>query len=95
MNINHASLYSNISDLRKHPSRIIKSAEQQVTAIFNHGDLVSYLVPPEILDDLMGVKEGCFKLSDEQKKALNSREKSFHQDRKIGRSWQDVKASIK
>ena len=56
MNINHASLYSNISDLRKSPSRIIKEAEQEVTAIFNHGDLVSYLVPPKVLDELLEMK---------------------------------------
>jgi len=56
MNINHAPLYSSISDLRKSPSRIIKDAGQEVTAIFNHGDLVSYLVPPKALDELLEMK---------------------------------------
>lgn len=56
MNINHAPLYSNISDLRKSPSRIIVGAEQEITAIFNHGDLVSYLVPPKVLDELFEMK---------------------------------------
>ncbi len=56
MNINHASLYSSVSDLRKSPTRIIKEAKQEVTAIFNHGDLVSYLVPPKLLDELLEMK---------------------------------------
>ncbi|WXU00627.1 MAG: hypothetical protein Ctma_1353 [Catillopecten margaritatus gill symbiont] len=56
MNVNHAPLYSNISELRKHPSQIIKEAQNEVTAIFNHGELISYLVPPDILDGLLEMK---------------------------------------
>jgi len=56
MKINHAPLYSNISDLRKSPSRIIEQSDNEVTAIFNHGDLVSYLVPPKVLNELLEMK---------------------------------------
>ena len=63
MNINHAPLYSNISDLRKSPSRIIQQADQEITAIFNHGDLVSYMVPPKVLDELLEMKADKASLS--------------------------------
>ncbi|SMM98947.1 hypothetical protein SPONN_2059 [uncultured Candidatus Thioglobus sp.] len=56
MYINQAPFYSNISELRKKPSQVIKQAQNELTAIFNHGDLVSYLVPPAILNDLLEIK---------------------------------------
>ena len=33
-------------------------------------------------------------LSEEQKKELNSRINSFHEDRSIGRNWNDIKSDL-
>ena len=33
-------------------------------------------------------------LSEEQKKELNSRINSFHEDRSIGRNWSDIKSDL-
>lgn len=56
MHTNYAPFYSNISELRKKPTQIIKQAQNNMTAIFNHGELVSYLVSPEMLAELLEIK---------------------------------------
>jgi antitoxin StbD len=54
-----ADLVVGISDLKKNPSAVIKSAEGQPVAILNHNRVVGYLISPgafenilEALDDL-------------------------------------------
>ena len=58
MQSNPAPLYTNISELRKSPTRVIKEAQGEIVAVFNHGDIISYLVSPEMLQELLAFKQG-------------------------------------
>ena len=56
MQTNPAPYYTNISELRKRPTKIIDESQGELVAIFNHGDLVSYLVAPDMLEKLLEIK---------------------------------------
>ncbi len=53
---NHAPISIDISELMKPQNSIIQQADGKITAIFNHGILVSYLVPPKAFDELLEIK---------------------------------------
>tara|TARA_B100000029_G_C16743304_1_gene655280 strand:- start:244 stop:489 length:246 start_codon:yes stop_codon:yes gene_type:complete len=56
MKNNPAPYITNISTLRKNPSKIIKESHGEMIAIMNHGDIISYLISPEMMEELLEVK---------------------------------------
>lgn len=48
-----ADLVVGISDLKKNPSAVIKSAEGQPVAILNHNRVVGYLISPEAFENIL------------------------------------------
>jgi antitoxin StbD len=48
-----ADLVVGISDLKKNPSAVIKSAEGQPVAILNHNRVVGYLISPDAFENIL------------------------------------------
>ena len=53
MKTNPAPYITNISTLRKNPTKTIKDAHGEMIAIMNHGDIISYLISPEMVDEFL------------------------------------------
>lgn len=53
MKKNPAPYITNISTLRKNPTKTIKDAHGEMIAIMNHGDIISYLISPEMVDEFL------------------------------------------
>ncbi len=56
MKINPAPYITNISNLRKNPTKIIRDAHGEMIAIMNHGDIISYLISPEMVEEFLEAK---------------------------------------
>ena len=56
------------------------------------GGDIRFIVDNNIKD--FGINQKSLELSTEQKKELNSRVSSFHNDPSIGRSWNEIKSNI-
>ena len=56
MKTNPAPYITNISTLRKNPTKIINDAHGEMIAIMNHGDIISYLISPEMVDTFLEVQ---------------------------------------
>lgn len=56
MRVNPAPYYINISELRKSPSKVIHDAKGHMVAVFNHGEIISYLVSPTVIEELFEMK---------------------------------------
>lgn len=57
MHVNPAPYYVNVSELRKSPTKIINQAEGEIVAVFNHGEIISYLISPQMLEKLLDLQE--------------------------------------
>ena len=71
--------------------------EPKIEKFFNHSKdeiikALKFLADNNIKD--FGLDSKSLELSMEQKKELNSRITSFHNDRTIGRSWDEVKSDL-
>jgi antitoxin StbD len=56
MKINPAPYITNISNIRKNPTKIIRDSHGEMIAIMNHGDVISYLISPEMVEEFLEVK---------------------------------------
>ncbi len=56
MKINPAPYITNISNLRKNPTKIIRDSNGEMIAIMNHGDIISYLISPEMVEEFLEAK---------------------------------------
>lgn len=71
--------------------------EPKIEQFFNHSKdeiikALKFIVDNDIKD--FGTKQNNVELSTAQKKELNSRISSFHQNPSIGRTWDEVKNDI-
>ena len=56
MKPNPAPYITNISKLRKNPTKTIRDAHGEMIAIMNHGDIISYLISPEMVEEFLEAK---------------------------------------
>jgi len=71
--------------------------EPKIEQFFNHSkdeiiNALKFIVDNNIKD--FSINKNNLELSIEQKKELNSRIQSFHNDPSIGRSWNEIKNTI-
>lgn len=57
MKVNPAPYYTNISELRKQPSSVIKDAGDNMVAVFNHGEIITYMVSPALMEKFLEAQD--------------------------------------